>query len=834
MHIRKHKQLLSLVCFICILFSAFPISGFAALSVSYQNTYTNTGYQDTDIVGVAQTQIGYPENGDGSTKYGTYLGYPTMEWCGAFIAWCANQAGISTSIIPANGSSNGMKDFFNKQGRYFLSPGHGGTYTPKAGDIAFFSGSSSVYNITHVGLVASVTNDKIHTIEGNYGWGTPKVETLSYDMDTARIVGFASPNYTKSSGGVTPYNPGGYNNTDGYKTGYYRTDDYMRLRSSTSTATLDNVLLTIPVDSLVKVTAIDGVWGYTSYNGKNGWMSLEYSTYVRALENGQGTDPGPGNNTDNPGYDDLYGVDQYLVVDISSFNETRNFDWEKMKAYGIKGAILRVGGRSYGAGKSIYSDPLFTQHYKNAKAAGMHIGVYFFSYALTREEAIEEANWTINVLRENNCSLDMPVFIDIEDMDSAGDYQHWNAGKSVCSMVANYFCDTVKAAGYYPGIYTNKNYAENLLEPSVFNDRAVWFAQYGVSKYTYTGRVDMWQFTASGQVDGYNGMIDLNYCYINFPALIAGTPDTVGDFGEHKAAEQWETTKEATCTAEGRRVLKCADCGIVLIDETVAKTDHVSSKKMIYLNNTSLHAGDTITKTVLNNLHEEGKTNYTNLYLPQYQLRGGTMLTYCTSCNKVLTTEYAYGTNEQHNTTDDIKYSTCTEQSISKSVCKTCKKTISEILVPYAKHESGAATVLGVTCTSAGISKTICRNCGGALRMAYTKPANHNYSQGEMQKVPTFTQPGVLRYTCLTCGEAKTEEIPSPKYGDANHNNQINAADARLVLRAAVHLEQLDAIGIIAGDVNHSGAIESADARIILRIAAGMESAAEMQKKYYP
>lgn len=172
-------------------------------SAAYENTYTNTGNQRADIVAVAQTQVGYHEgnsksdvsgtsSGSGNyTKYNNWFGslsghgYSYM-WCQTFIAWCANQAGVPTDVVPkVSGTVSGM-DFFKKQGTWKSS-----SYTPQSGDIIYFYSSSSTSGY-HVGIVESVSGSTINTIEGNY---SNKVARHSTTVGSSSIVGYGVPNY---------------------------------------------------------------------------------------------------------------------------------------------------------------------------------------------------------------------------------------------------------------------------------------------------------------------------------------------------------------------------------------------------------------------------------------------------------------------------------------------------------------------------------------------------------------------------------------------------------------------------------------------------------------
>ena len=206
------KRKLSFILAVCILFSMFAVPSNAA----YENTYSNTGNQISDLIGVAKTQIGYHEgnsasdisgNSTGSgnyTKYGAWYGINPGSWCAMFVSWCANQAGISFSIIPKHASCDIGMNWFKNNGRwgwgkYWANNKGYTTYTPKAGDIVYF-GNGNLNDSTHVGIVYKVDSSYVYTIEGNT---SGKCAYKSYVHNSSYIYGYGIPNYTQSSGGTT-------------------------------------------------------------------------------------------------------------------------------------------------------------------------------------------------------------------------------------------------------------------------------------------------------------------------------------------------------------------------------------------------------------------------------------------------------------------------------------------------------------------------------------------------------------------------------------------------------------------------------------------------------
>lgn len=161
---------------------------------AYENTYKNTGDMRADIIGVALTQVGYSEASDGTTKYGVWYGHPTVAWCGVFVAWCANQAGIPTSIIKKQGFANaaafGLETFTARE------------RMPQPGDL-YFRGSA------HVGIVYYVEGDYFYTLEGNTWDSNPTHRVMSKRKDLySSSFKFASPAYEGGTGHVHSYETG--------------------------------------------------------------------------------------------------------------------------------------------------------------------------------------------------------------------------------------------------------------------------------------------------------------------------------------------------------------------------------------------------------------------------------------------------------------------------------------------------------------------------------------------------------------------------------------------------------------------------------------------------
>ncbi len=183
--------------------------------------------------------------------------------------------------------------------------------------------------------------------------------------------------------------------------------------------------------------------------------------------------------------------------------------WQEVKETEVSFAILRCG---YGDDEPGQQDTRWEENTAACEELGIPYGAYFFCYARNAEEAAREAQHALRLLEGKN--LTYPVFLDME-------YSNWqgNLTPAQYAEVATVFCDTVSAAGYKVGVYSNLSWWNNLLTDPCFDRWYRWVAQY-YEECEYTGTFHMWQYSDSGRVDGINGNVDMNYCYADFSALV--------------------------------------------------------------------------------------------------------------------------------------------------------------------------------------------------------------------------------------------------------------------------------------------------------------------------
>ena len=193
-------------------------------------------------------------------------------------------------------------------------------------------------------------------------------------------------------------------------------------------------------------------------------------------------------------------------IDVSKHQG--NVNWSHVKADGVKFAIIRAG---YGKQAS-QKDTQFENNYTGCKSNGVPVGVYWYSYATTPDEARKEAAVCLSVIKGK--TFEYPVYFDIEEPSVLV------KGKAACTAIAKAFLEAVEQAGYFVGIYSSKVHLENCITEELRARYAVWVAHYGVDKTTYHGQYGIWQKSSTGKVSGIRDNVDMNECYVDYPAAI--------------------------------------------------------------------------------------------------------------------------------------------------------------------------------------------------------------------------------------------------------------------------------------------------------------------------
>lgn len=180
-------------------------------------------------------------------------------------------------------------------------------------------------------------------------------------------------------------------------------------------------------------------------------------------------------------------------------------DWQTVADSGVEFAVIRAGYRGSTVGE-LYEDEQFRENLREARAAGLRVGVYFFSQALNLEEAIEEAQYVCGLLEGE--SLDLPVYFDWEfiggRVESISDVD-----LTACAVA---FCEEVKSRGYIPGVYFNQEFGYHYLDLIQLQDYRLWLAEYNETP-TFRYHFDCLQYSASGTVPGIETPVDLDLLF---------------------------------------------------------------------------------------------------------------------------------------------------------------------------------------------------------------------------------------------------------------------------------------------------------------------------------
>lgn len=198
-------------------------------------------------------------------------------------------------------------------------------------------------------------------------------------------------------------------------------------------------------------------------------------------------------------------------IDVSK--EQGQIDFNKVKKAGIDFVMIKAGARGYGSGQLI-ADEKFDTNLQAATQAGLGIGVYFFSQAVTEAEAVEEANLVLAGLKETK--LIYPVVFDMESIK--GDTARIDGlKKEDRTKIAKAFLDTIKAAGYKTMIYGNKEWLLTKINLSTLSEFDIWLSQEAdIPDYPY--KFSIWQYSFNGTVDGISGKVDMNISFIDYEA----------------------------------------------------------------------------------------------------------------------------------------------------------------------------------------------------------------------------------------------------------------------------------------------------------------------------
>lgn len=156
-------------------------------------------------------------------------------------------------------------------------------------------------------------------------------------------------------------------------------------------------------------------------------------------------------------------------------------------------------------------DKKFEDNYSGAKAVGIPIGAYWYSYATTVDEARLEAEVCVSILKGKQ--FEYPIYFDLEEQKA------FDTGKANCSAMVRAFCEVLEKAGYWAGVYTSRSPLGTHIEDNIKTRYALWIAEYG-SKLDFSGSVGIWQYSCKGSVNGISGDVDLDTGYVDYPTKV--------------------------------------------------------------------------------------------------------------------------------------------------------------------------------------------------------------------------------------------------------------------------------------------------------------------------
>lgn len=198
---------------------------------------------------------------------------------------------------------------------------------------------------------------------------------------------------------------------------------------------------------------------------------------------------------------------------LSSANVYLPLDWNAIKAAGYQFVILKAGSTKSG------KEPTFEMDYQGAKAAGLDVGVYFYTYSATPEATRKDADLLLSWL--SGKKLEYPVYFDLEDSTLS------SVAKNDLSTLCVTFIERLQECGYYCGLYSNNQWLNNILDtPKMTTLFDIWYARYpGTASPTwdtekYGKQLGMWQFTQTGTISGFSCNFDMNYAYRDYPEIM--------------------------------------------------------------------------------------------------------------------------------------------------------------------------------------------------------------------------------------------------------------------------------------------------------------------------
>ncbi|MCR5508136.1 MAG: glycoside hydrolase family 25 protein [Lachnospiraceae bacterium] len=205
----------------------------------------------------------------------------------------------------------------------------------------------------------------------------------------------------------------------------------------------------------------------------------------------------------------------HIGIDISYHQE--HVDWDQVKESGIEFVMLRCGFRGYTEG-ALKEDERFREYAQACNDRDIPLGVYFFTQAVSVEEAVKEAEFTLDLIKDYKISY--PVAIDTEYVSDSGARTNLTEiEEELRSSMCNAFCERVRADGYYPMIYASENWIRRELDYEAVQDYDIWAAQY-LEENDFLYDFTIWQYTPKGRIKGINEEVDLDVSMVDYASFV--------------------------------------------------------------------------------------------------------------------------------------------------------------------------------------------------------------------------------------------------------------------------------------------------------------------------
>ena len=243
----------------------------------------------------------------------------------------------------------------------------------------------------------------------------------------------------------------------------------------------------------------------TIYDIEDGYLAVKYNP--KADKNEYDWNKYLDNSTEHYKYED----DKYKTkfgIDVS--DHQGEIDWKKVKEAGVEFAMLRLGYRGYGQAGRIVLDERFEENYQNAINNGIEVGVYFFSQSINLDEVREEADIVLRNIEGKQITY--PVVFDLEKIKNDDARTDNLTNEEITNMTLE-FCKIIESKGYTPSIYGNSKTLATKMTLELFNKYNKWYADY-LKEPLYPYEFNIWQYSETGRIDGIEGNVDLDICFV--------------------------------------------------------------------------------------------------------------------------------------------------------------------------------------------------------------------------------------------------------------------------------------------------------------------------------